>query len=271
MVSEIEEGEISNGGDILTLLYRRGKRAHMAATGQSLPPQSSAGSAPLIDDAARAELFAPDLCLRHFLSAAGLERYVGTFAEDEYDMLALRMSSKGDLEALGLPLGPRVMIYESCKKLGEVPDGLFDTHAGIFPCPYCVGPARISPPISPLREQHADGQPDGGKHRKESAPTFAQMAYHFNPWQPTITDAAAALTCSPPEQGAFLATAAAAPIGRFGFPLAHVLSPAPALPRSQSPLAGIDVVFRQPDDDGGAAPAVPVAPAPAPAPAPVAA
>jgi class 3 adenylate cyclase/tetratricopeptide (TPR) repeat protein len=45
--------------------------------------------------------------INQWLAALGLEKYAGTFFENEIDMEAARYLSDGDLKELGLPMGPR--------------------------------------------------------------------------------------------------------------------------------------------------------------------
>ena len=123
-------------------------------------------------------LFAQDLCIGHFLSAAGLRRYAPIFERDEYDMLALRLSTKDDLREMGLPVGPRVLIQRSCRKLG---DPLADADGEKYTCFLCAVSTAGSPPISPLRPPNA---PE--RQRREPAPSYPHMQFFFNPWQTGI-------------------------------------------------------------------------------------
>ena len=48
--------------------------------------------------------------LQHFLQSLNLERYLPLFEAEEVDMAALALCSDADLQALGVPLGPRKKI-----------------------------------------------------------------------------------------------------------------------------------------------------------------
>ena len=52
-----------------------------------------------------------------FLLTLGLERYAKLFTKCEYDMDALRLSTKDDLKDVGLPLGPIIKILKAVKLL----------------------------------------------------------------------------------------------------------------------------------------------------------
>ena len=54
-----------------------------------------------------------------WLQALGLERYSTVFAENEVDLDALRLLDEGDLERLGLPLGPRKKLLKALADLGS--------------------------------------------------------------------------------------------------------------------------------------------------------
>jgi len=57
----------------------------------------------------------------NWLSGLGLEKYASAFAAAEIDFETLRELEEGDLEELGLPLGPRRKLWGAIKRLGAAP------------------------------------------------------------------------------------------------------------------------------------------------------
>jgi len=57
-----------------------------------------------------------DPSLLDFLKSLGLERFEGNFRRQKISMSDLKLMSGKDLEAMGLPAGPRMRILEALEK-----------------------------------------------------------------------------------------------------------------------------------------------------------
>ena len=57
--------------------------------------------------------------IARWLSSLGLAKYAETFARNEITPEVLQHLSDADLEALGLPMGPRKLVLAAIAKLGK--------------------------------------------------------------------------------------------------------------------------------------------------------
>jgi class 3 adenylate cyclase len=81
--------------------------------------------------------------IARWLSSLGLAKYAETFARNEITPEVLPHLSDTDLEALGLPLGPRKLVLAAITKLGRLDMPDLDPAAALEPMP--IGGARRSP------------------------------------------------------------------------------------------------------------------------------
>jgi class 3 adenylate cyclase/tetratricopeptide (TPR) repeat protein/ABC-type transport system involved in cytochrome c biogenesis ATPase subunit len=86
--------------------------------------------------------------IQSWLAELGLEKYVSVFAEAEIEATDLTYLSEENLKELGLPMGPRIRVFEAIKKLSHEPGGNGSTEQ----IPSTENPAVepvLNPPAAP--------------------------------------------------------------------------------------------------------------------------
>ena len=88
---------------------------------QPSPPAAAAAAAAAAGGAGRGENDAGAGAdpLARFLTELGLERYLPKLRDEELDLSSLRFVTERDLEEIGLPKGPRVLILHKLRDKGN--------------------------------------------------------------------------------------------------------------------------------------------------------